>query len=707
MRPTPVLPVRIRAAAKNMRMQTRFMLTFGSVVITLMVIVVVFAAQRQSRTAVDQIEKRGLTIAQSLATASTPSLLTYDYSSLQRLADDIQAQTGAVYVIVHDKEQAVGAFSGRPEQQWKELDDPLTLWALSRDAPAVRKHDGRDLGTSGDLRGPALDVLEVAMPVRLDDDTTRWGTVRVGLSLGELHAQVAATVRDLTLLGVFAVVVVLLSARVFTNRITEPLRQLSEAAARVADGELGQSLDEELAGELGDAAKSFNKMTQDLRRSHDAIRYQKQHLENMVQERTGALRQKARELEKANRELKEVDRLKSDFLSNVSHELRTPLTSIRSFTEILADGMAVTPEEQSEFLSIIASQTDRLTRLIGDLLDLSKIEAGEFYCNLDTVSLDALVLAPSVETVQHAAHEASIAIEAAIDDDLPDVFGDGDRLSQVTMNLLDNAIKFTPAGGHIVVRATRSPVRVPSETIGSVFHGVESDTPESGDYVVIAIEDDGCGIPPEDQQRVFEKFGQVGNVLTSKPQGTGLGLAISANIMVQHGGALWLHSTPGEGSTFVFSVPVSAAGTTPAETRSDSGGRTRVDAVPTERAVLDALQRIESGTKVLVVDDDPDHIARITRPLEESGFRALGCEGGIPAVENARELDPDAIVLPSALNDLNGYEVLRRLRHDPRTCDVPVILIGPADEARKAYELGADVHVARVDTREHEMTLPV
>ncbi len=707
MKPPAPLPTRVRTAAKNMRMQTRFMLTFGTVVITLMVIVVVFAAQRQSRTAVDQIEKRGLTIAQSLATASTPSLLTYDYSSLQRLADDIDDQTGAVYVIVHDKEHTVGAFSGRPDQQWKKLDDPLSVWALTCDGPAVRKHDGRDLGLSGELRGPALDVLEVAMPVRLGDESTRWGTVRVGLSLAELHAQVAATVRDLTLLGVFAVVVVLLSARVFTNRITEPLRELSEAAARVADGELEQSLDEELAGELGDAAKSFNKMTQDLRRSHDAIRYQKQHLENMVQERTGALRQKARELEKANRELKEVDRLKSDFLSNVSHELRTPLTSIRSFTEILADGMAVTPEEQSEFLSIISSQTDRLTRLIGDLLDLSKIEAGEFYCNLDTLSLRSLVLGPSLETVQHAAQESSIQIETDIDESLPEVVGDGDRLSQVTMNLLDNAIKFTPAGGRIVVRAHRCPVRVPNGTAGPVFHGVESDTPESGDYVVVTIEDDGCGIPPEDQQRVFEKFGQVGNVLTSKPQGTGLGLAISASIMVQHGGALWLRSTPEQGSAFVFSVPVSGVGSDTTESRVDSGGRTRVESVPTEQAVLDALLRMESGTRILVVDDDLDRVETVIRALEASGFRALGCEGGSPAVENAREIDPDAVVLASALGDLNGYEVLRRLRQDPRTRDIPVIVIGPLDEARKAYELGADVHVPRVDLYQDEMGLPV
>ena len=690
----------LREALHGLSMQSRFMLTFGSVVVSLMIVVVVFATHVQSGTALEQIEKRGTAIARSLSTAATPALLSYDYSSMQRLADDLRSQTGAVYVVIHDKETAVGAYSGRPDRQGRVLDDTLSLWAVTVESPGARRHDGQSIDG---IEASGLEILEVATPVRLEHDTTRWGTVRVGLSLAEMHAQVSVTRRTLTLLGVLAVGIVLLSARLFTQRITGPLRELSVATARVASGELDQRLDENLVGELGEAAKSFNKMTQDLRRTHDALRYQKQHLENMVQERTGALRQKARELESANRELKEVDRLKSDFLSNVSHELRTPLTSIRSFTEILADDMGVSPAEQQEFLGIIASQTDRLTRLIGDLLDLSKIEAGEFHCNVDTVPLGSLVLAPCMETVRRMADDLSITIEDFVDGDLPEVLGDSDRLSQVTVNLLDNAIKFTEPGGRIRLRAFASPHRVPPDVEGPSFRGVVSDTPDLGAYVVVAIEDDGQGIPPTDQQRIFEKFGQSGNVLTEKPQGTGLGLAISASIMAQHGGALWVESTPGEGSTFLYSVPVSAQAEHLRQFGGDSGRRSKitqtVTPAPDQDAMLRALDQCTDGTRVLVVDDDLDRIARVTATLEPLGYRALGCEGGTHAADRAREVAPDAIVLNANLRDLNGYEVLRRLKQERATVDVPVVVIGPAEEARRAYELGAAVHVPRVEGR--------
>jgi signal transduction histidine kinase len=505
--------------------------------------------------------------------------------------------------------------------------------------------------------------------------------------------------------GLFAVAVVLVSARYFTSRITAPLRELAEATSRVADGHLDQTVDEDLVGELGEAARSFNKMTEDLRRSRDALRYQKQHLENMVQERTAALRQKARELERANRELKEVDRLKSDFLSNVSHELRTPLTSIRSFTEILVDGENISVDESAEFLGIVAGQTDRLTRLIGDLLDLSKIEAGEFHCSLDTMPLSGMVIEPALETVRRLAEDDSITISDEIEPGLPEILADGDRLSQVTMNLIGNAIKFTGSGGEIVVRAFTSNARVPADAVDGPFRGVESDTPESGEYVIVSVTDTGCGIALEDQQRIFDKFGQVGNVLTSKPQGTGLGLAISSNIVIQHRGALWVKSAPDRGSTFYYSIPVSAAH---AQDRQNSSRRlTRRIAPRTDMidSLVRALDETSKGTRALIIDDDPARIQFVTAALEPLGYRAMGCEGGRHAVERARDLRPDVIVLSAHMGDVNGYDVLRHLRLDARTAEVPIVLVGPADEMQKAYELGATVHVEKQKIQEPELAL--
>jgi signal transduction histidine kinase/CheY-like chemotaxis protein len=447
-------------------------------------------------------------------------------------------------------------------------------------------------------------------------------------------------------------------------------------------------------GELGETARSFNKMTEDLRRSQDAIRYQKRHLENMVQERTAALRQKARELEKANRELKEVDRLKSDFLSNVSHELRTPLTSIRSFTEILLDSpTAISPEEQHEFLTIIAGQTDRLTRLIGDLLDLSRIEAGEFRCELEPVPLDEFVMAPAMETMRRLVDEMGIELVTNFEKHLPPVLGDADRLSQVITNLVDNSLKFTEPGGRLEISTRASEERVPRDLAEGGFFGVAADTPEQGDYVVVSVRDNGCGIPLEDRQRIFEKFGQVGNVLTNKPQGTGLGLAICGNILAQHGGAIWVDSEVGAGSTFSVSIPVSGDASRHLRVHTSS------DPIPALQGTADdlstALQQVASGPRVLVIDDDEDSVRHMVRALEPLGYRAISCLGGREALKKAQELKPDAVVLDALMPDRNGYEVLRDLKNDGRTSSIPVVVLGPLSEMAKSYELGAAIHITR------------
>ncbi len=688
---------------RGLNLQTRFMITFGSVVIAVMVMVIFVAGQRQHRTALSQIEKRGAVIAQSVASAATPALYEYDNSSMQRLADEVRADTGALYVIIHNKEHAVGGYSGRPDLQGAQLTDPESRAALEGATRSVQRHRG----AIAVLPSVAFDeVLEFVLPVTVSD--ARWGTVRVGLSLEEMRGELARTLRDLGLLGLTAVILVLVSARLLTGRVTGPLRELAEATAKVANGELDHTIDEDLLAELGDVARGFNQMTQDLRRSRDALRYQKQHLENMVQERTAALRQKARELEKANSELKEVDRLKSDFLSNVSHELRTPLTSIRSFTEILLDEVQpVTSDEKTEFLEIIAGQTDRLTRLIGDLLDLSKIEAGEFYCNVDTMPLVELVLLPSMETVKHIAAEARVEIVADLPADLPVVLADADRLSQVTMNLLDNALKFTEPEGTIAVRVFPSERRVPEHTLHGDFHGVESDTPEGGAYLVVEVKDTGRGIPLGDQQRIFEKFGQVGNVLTNKPQGTGLGLTISASIMTQLGGAIWVHSVEGEGSTFWYSVPLHGDSSALNASPTKAHPRAKLPKVNVLDRLVRALDENAHGPRVLVVDDQEEVIERITSALEPLGYRAMGCVGGRQAFDRVRDLAPDVVVLDAVMPDVSGYEVLRRLKQDPRTRDTAVVVLGPESEMRKAYELGATDHVVKDGPLESELQIPV
>ncbi|MEI6828157.1 MAG: ATP-binding protein, partial [Desulfuromonadales bacterium] len=237
------------------------------------------------------------------------------------------------------------------------------------------------------------------------------------------------------------------------------------------------------------------------------------------------------ELEKVNARLVELDRLKSDFLSTVSHELRTPLTSIRSFSEILLRYDVGDVEKRRKFVSIIHDEAERLTRMINDLLDLSRIEAGRLEMSPLELSLEP-VFARAVDATQPLCAEKGISVFSSVEAGLPPVFADADRLHQVLTNLLANSVKFSPEGGAIKLR-------------GIVKDG----------YALISVEDAGPGIPPDRLEQIFERFHQVRDTQKSQPLGTGLGLTISREIVEKMGGNIWAESELGSGAIFYFTVP--------------------------------------------------------------------------------------------------------------------------------------------------------
>jgi signal transduction histidine kinase/HAMP domain-containing protein len=228
---------------------------------------------------------------------------------------------------------------------------------------------------------------------------------------------------------------------------------------------------------------------------------------------------------------RKLDQLKSDFVSKVSHELRTPLTSIKGFTEILLSYEDVDPNTQREFLNIINDESERLTRLINDILDLSKIEAGKIGWKIRPVSI-AEIVEYAVRLLQSIAQDKNLQIDTEVSNDLPIVRGDRDQLLQVMDNLLSNAIKFTPSG-KITIKAVKE-----------------------NDHVKVMVSDAGRGISQEDQSKIFDKFQQLGDVRTGKPPGTGLGLAICKEIIYHLGGKIWCESEIDKGSTFYVLLPI-------------------------------------------------------------------------------------------------------------------------------------------------------
>lgn len=250
-----------------------------------------------------------------------------------------------------------------------------------------------------------------------------------------------------------------------------------------------------------------------------------------LEEKSRELEETTAELRAVNRRLKELDRLKDEFVSTVTHELRTPLTSVRSFSEILRDNPSLALEERQQFLEIIVKESERLTRLINQVLDLAKIESGSAEWTRERVNLNELT-EEALGTLSQLFSDNSIGLEKVVPPETVFVMGDRDRLIQVIINLLSNAVKFCePEKGRVGIRLSAD-----------------------GGKARLEVKDNGPGIPPEEHERIFEKFHQLKGLRDEKPRGSGLGLTISHRIIKHHGGRIWVESQTGAGAKFIFEL---------------------------------------------------------------------------------------------------------------------------------------------------------
>jgi signal transduction histidine kinase len=263
-----------------------------------------------------------------------------------------------------------------------------------------------------------------------------------------------------------------------------------------------------------------------------------------LEEKSHQLEAATRELRAANARLKELDKLKDDFVSTVSHELRTPLTSIRSFSEILHDNPSADEAQKKEFLGIIIAESERLTRLINDILDLAKMEAGKLDWYMADIDTGAVIEQAVAATSTLFSEDEAVELLVDLPERLRSVRADRDRLTQVIVNLMSNAAKFCdPERGQVTIS-----------------------TAAEANYLRVSVTDNGHGIRPEHQSLIFEKFQQASDdTLTDKPQGTGLGLPICREIVEYFGGRIWVESRPGKGSTFSFTVPYASGMAAPAQ----------------------------------------------------------------------------------------------------------------------------------------------
>ncbi|MBO0348125.1 AAA family ATPase [Phormidium pseudopriestleyi FRX01] len=385
---------------------------------------------------------------------------------------------------------------------------------------------------------------------------------------------------------------------------------------------------------------------------------------------------------------KEVDRMKTDFISTVSHELRTPLTSVVGFAKIVnkklqdkivsALGNAdqktqKTLRQVMDNIEIIISEGERLTNLINDVLDIAKMEAGKVEWQMQPISLSEL-MERAIASTSSLFQSSQLQVQVEIQPELPQVSADRDRLLQVLINLISNAVKFTDTGT-VTLCATQN---------------------ENDEQVVVSIIDTGIGIPTEFQDTVFEKFKQVGDTLTDKPRGTGLGLPICKQIIEHHGGKIWVESTPAQGSNFSFSLPPLGSSVTPELEKLNLDSFVKQ---LKERIVTTPERETDLVKTILVVDDDTHIRSLLRQELESCGYQVREAKDGMEAIAEVKSLKPDLILLDVMMPQISGFDVAAVLKHDPETMDIPIIILSIIEDKQRGYRLGIDRYLTKpIDT---------
>jgi signal transduction histidine kinase/ActR/RegA family two-component response regulator len=354
------------------------------------------------------------------------------------------------------------------------------------------------------------------------------------------------------------------------------------------------------------------------------------------------------ELKEQSVELELASRHKSEFLASMSHELRTPLNAILGFSEVLLEQMfGEINERQEEYLRDIHGSGKHLLELLNEILDLSKVEAGRMELEYSSFELPGL-LHGAVSMLRERAAIHGITMDVDVGDDVGEVYADELRLKQVLLNLVTNAVKFTGDGGSVVVGASR--------------HEAE---------VHITVTDTGVGVPEADKDRIFESFQQGGRG-SSREEGTGLGLTLSRRIVELLGGRMWLESEVGRGSTFGFAIPTGER----ERTATGDGG-------------------VGTAGQVVVVEDDRPSLALFDAYLTGAALDVVTARDGQSGLAAVRRTRPDAVLLDIRLPGIDGWAVLKALKAQPETADIPVSVVSIEDEQSRGVELGAAAYLVK------------
>jgi len=365
-------------------------------------------------------------------------------------------------------------------------------------------------------------------------------------------------------------------------------------------------------------------------------------------------RTRARELQETARQLQEMDRLKTQFLANMSHELRTPLNSIIGFSRVILKGIdGPLTELQKSDLTSIYNSGQHLLSLINNILDISKIEAGKMELNFEEMEIGPIIKSV-MSTATALVKDKPITLQQEMPDTLPAVWADPTRIRQIVLNLVSNACKFTEKGE------------------------ITLETNVTDEDLVIRVTDTGIGIEPEKLESIFEEFTQVDASTTRKAGGTGLGLPISRYFVEMHGGQIWVDSSPGQGSTFSITIPL-------------NGNRSPLDSDDSHDSQL------QKQISVVALEPDSGVTNLYRRYLDKRNYNLVSFNDwqNQDIFAEIKQHNPDAILLETVVPNQDGWQILKTLKQDTYTRDIPIITCSISSDHNRSLSLGAADHLTK------------
>lgn len=621
-----------------------------------------------------EFDEKALTIAKNLAAKSELGVLVENKKILQQLTNELLlAEKDIINAEIYNKEGIVlsskkikGYNLIKPEyinkvsqpieipfEDLMEVSSPVATADEIIISEDTEVENVSKLSTAKEL----AEKMEVIGEIILEFNTEKTQKVIYQLSLA-----VAAV-------SFFFIVVGIIISFLFSATITRPIAELVYATEKISEGQLSYEAKIYSDDEIGILAKSFNKMTKDLKYHTDALESLTSSLEDKVKERTNELELMNEKLQESNIKIKESDRLKSEFLTRMSHELRTPLNAILGFSGILLSGIeGDLSEPVKDDVKRIENSGKHLLNLINNILDLSKIESGKMELHKEYVDIKDIIQ-EVISTTVSLVKEKGLDIKEEIDQDIPLIFVDKTRISQVIMNLISNAIKFTEAG-YITVQARNREKEI-----------------------LLSISDTGIGIAEENIKKVFEEFSELAGVSGRYISSTGLGMAISKKFIEMHGGNIWVESIVGEGSTFHFTIPL-------AEQKIED------KAIEEEKDIYEEGPAVTTKLKtVLIVDDDPQVVSLYNRYLEKEGYKTIDVQLPEKVLETAKTVIPDVIILDILMPQRSGWEIIEELKKSPVTNKIPVIICSIVDEKNRGFALGATAYLIKPITKGELITV--